>query len=262
MTEIKQLMLANMRGKFGYIAQIIPQGKLIQQGNMQLVDCGKNSDTFNTVVGVPSSLKEIRQVTDYYLGKNLSAAWWLQASRLDDSLKKNLSVMGWQWAEKEVGMSYDVPGAVPIYKKPKLKIVQCKTPQDFEKFGVVLSSVFEEGNSVEAENVRQVYKFLSREETKNLDKMIFLLAYEDNVPVGTMTLYFSHNLAGLFDLSVLPEKRRNGYGSEMFNYSLHTAKEKRVKTCVLAASEKGLHIYECAGFKFLEEFCIWNLQSL
>lgn len=262
MSKIEQLILDNMQEKFGCIAQLIPEGKLMKEGNMQLVDCGRNSDTFNTVFGVPSSEEEIRKVTEYYLENKLSAAWWFKVSQLTEFLKKSLLSMGWKCEEKEVGMSYDMPEIVPVYKNPKLRIVQCKTPKDFEEFGVILSSVFEEGNPIEAENVRQVYKLLSIEETRNLDKMIFLLAYEGDVAVSTMTLYFSHNLVGLFDLSTLPEKRKRGYGSEMFNYSLHLAKEKRMKTCVLEASEDGLRIYERAGFKSLGEFYVWNLQSL
>lgn len=262
MSKIKQLMLANMQEKFGYITRLIPEGKLIQRSNMQIVNCGKNSDTFNTVFGVPSSEDDVRLVTEYYLGNKLSAAWWFDASQLSDFLKNSLSSMGWECEEKEVGMSYDLPETLPRYKNPKLKIIQCKTSKDFEEFGMVLSAIFEEDNPIEAENVRQVYKLLNEEKAKEHGKMIFLLGYENDVPVSTMTLYFSHNLAGLFDLSTLPRKRKKGYGSEMFSYSLHIAKAEGIKRCVLEASEDGLRIYERAGFKPLGEFYVWNLQSL
>lgn len=72
--DIARLMSDNIQKKFISLADQLSAMKVKQLNELQYVDCGMNSDTFNTVFGLPDSMAEIDQVTQYYKEEKKPAA--------------------------------------------------------------------------------------------------------------------------------------------------------------------------------------------
>lgn len=258
--EIDPYMLRNISGKFSYLARRLPDMKVYNYNGLQYVDCGRGSDTFNTVFGIPTTESDINYITDYYHQRNTPAAWWFAEST--SAISPFLEQAGWKHEEDDVGMYLPLDILMNSHSKSELlRIETCTKAEHFQDFGKVLSAIFEPYNSDEAENVRAIYHSTGEHCTKLDEHLIQLVGYLGDVPVSTATLYMDDGIAGIFDIATPEIFRRRGFGSEMFNNALMLAKQKKANICVLQASPDGLNIYKKSGFKKLGRFEVWNLPG-
>lgn len=259
---IKKLMSANIRAKFACLAAKINSMSVHTLGDIQYVDCGNRSDTFNTVFGLPVDHHDILTVTQYYQTRNYPAAWWLPTT--DHGFKQGLQGAGWSLEECDIGMYLILPQVLSTASAvADLVIKRCCTAEEFDHFGQVLSAIFAPDNPLEAENVQNIYQQVGHLPATDLGDIELLVGYERSVPIATAALFFSNdnNIVGIFDVATHPAKRHRGYGSALFQAALRRAKDKGAELCVLQASPDGLTIYQRAGFKSLGIFEVWNLSS-
>lgn len=257
--DLAQIMSENMMAKFAVFAGWVPGFSVHRLSGVQYVDCGMQSDTFNTVFGRPADVADIETVTRHYREEGKPAAWWLSGSSGES--KEKLQQAGWEYDEYDVGMYLDPLGPFPAQLSALSRVEYCDTAERFQDFGRVLSSIFEPGNPVEAENVRALYQMAGEHHENLPDNLIQLVGYADEQPVSVATVYLTGNVAGIFDIAT-PEHRRNrGFGSEIFQQALRVARERGASACVLEASPDGLNIYKRQGFVPSGSFEVWNLPS-
>lgn len=259
--NIRLCMSDNIAGKFSSLARQVPNMQVHHLNGLQYVDCGKRSDTFNTVFGIPVSPEDILRITHYYRQRNTPAAWWF--AEPTTAVAELLGQAGWIHEENDVGMYF--PLTAPISACPKRvlsRIEYCDRPARFQDFGQVLSALFEPGNPVEAENIRTIYQAAGEHCTRLDAQLIQLVGYLGEVPVSTATLYLKDDVAGIFDIATLEKWRRRGFGNEMFYRVLQLAQQKQAKICVLQASPEGLDIYRKSGFRISGDFEVWNLPDI
>ena len=256
---IAQKMIDNIKGKFSFLANHLPDMSVQRLNKLQYVDSGTQSDTFNTVFGMPTYAYDIESITQHYRNENKPAAWWFAGSPIKycEALQK----AGWVYEENQVGMYLELP-IMPVKPESVLSRVDyCDNKNICQDFGHVLSAIFEPGNTMEAENIRAIYNLVGAHNMGVSNHMIHLVGYFENEPVATATVYFKNNTAGIFDIAT-PEKWRNrGFGSEIFYQALQVAQQQGVTICLLQASPTGLNIYKKAGFNILENFEVWNLPG-
>lgn len=258
--DITRRMSENIAGKFSYLASQLPGMKVKHLNGLQYVDCGRQSDTFNTVLGTPASTDDIAQITRYYQQMNRPAAWWF--SEPTTAYAQALRQAGWEHEENEVGMHLSLTSQLQTKSDTVLsRIEYCDSLSHFQDFGRVLSAIFEPGNTVEAENIRAIYQQAGEHSASLDDRLIQLVGYFDDQPVSTATLYFHHNIAGVFDIATPECWRRRGFGSEIFYQALRVAQQKKATACVLQASPDGVNIYKKAGFISTGNFEVWNLPQ-
>ena len=75
------------------------------------------------------------------------------------------------------------------------------------------------------------------------------LALLDGEPIGTSQLFFSEGVAGVYNVSCLPEVRGQGIGSAVTLNSLLEARELGYRIGVLQASKQGYNVYRRLGFQ-------------
>lgn len=75
-TNVSLYMSDNISEKFSFLARQLPDMQVRYLNGLQYIDCGKRSDTFNTVFGTPASQEDITRITQYYSQRNMPAAWW------------------------------------------------------------------------------------------------------------------------------------------------------------------------------------------
>lgn len=258
--DIARLMSDNIQKKFISLADQLSTMKVKQLNELQYVDCGMNSDTFNTVFGLPDSMAEIDQVTQYYKEEKKPAAWWFSEPK--EGFWQYMQQLGWLYEEVNVGMYLPINSLIETeFRSPLTDIQICTEPSHYEDFGEVLSSIFEQFNSVEADNVRSVYRKVAEKSAVLPNQFISLVGYCEEKAVATTTLIITDGVAGLYDIATVKSMRKQGIASEMLHTAIKIARQNHIPMCVLQASPDGLNLYKKAGFLSLKSYEVWNLPA-
>jgi len=77
------------------------------------------------------------------------------------------------------------------------------------------------------------------------------LATVDGQPAATCSLYFGAGVAGIYDVSTMPARRRRGLGRLITQAALDQARAAGVRTVILHASSLGFSVYRSLGFREL-----------
>ena len=75
------------------------------------------------------------------------------------------------------------------------------------------------------------------------------VAFADGRPVATSTVLITGDIAGLYDVAVLPEARGRGIGAAVTLAPFREAREEGCRLAILHASPLGRPVYERLGFR-------------
>ena len=78
--------------------------------------------------------------------------------------------------------------------------------------------------------------------------MKYYIGYLEGEPIATSQLLLSSGVAGLYSVTVVPDSRGKGIGTEMSLHPLRIARSLGYKIGVLDSTMKGLGIYKRLGF--------------
>ncbi len=84
---------------------------------------------------------------------------------------------------------------------------------------------------------------------KSMHKVNYYLAFDKDVPVGTVKIHRIKNVAGIYSLGVPPNVRGHGYAKDILYFTLHTAFRQGAVVATLQASKAAQGMYEQLGFK-------------
>ncbi|TMU54469.1 GNAT family N-acetyltransferase [Flagellimonas algicola] len=92
------------------------------------------------------------------------------------------------------------------------------------------------------------YDFGARTLEKTLDKVPYYLVYHNKELVGTIILYKIGKIAGVHALGIIPEKRKQGYATEIMYNILNKAIKDGLEWATLQASPMAKNMYLKMGF--------------
>ena len=148
-----------------------------------------------------------------------------------------------------------------------MKIVRA-SEKDIPMIVEMKMKMFQEVNSITLlqdnveSKIQQVYRSLYQE-----DQLCHFMVYEEDevVAVGGAVIkeevpfcFFKTPYYGyVLDVYCIPEKRRNGYATEIMNCTLKWLEEKGVHNIKLKPSNTGRKLYEKIGFQTSDEMEKW-----
>lgn len=77
------------------------------------------------------------------------------------------------------------------------------------------------------------------------------LARVDGDPIATCSLYFGAGVAGIYDVSTVPEQRRKGIGAAITRRAMDDARAAGYRLAILHASNLGVSMYRSLGFEMI-----------
>jgi GNAT superfamily N-acetyltransferase len=90
------------------------------------------------------------------------------------------------------------------------------------------------------------------------------LALQDGKPVGTSQLFISEGVAGIYNVTVLPEARYQGIGSAITSAPLLEAHKLGYRIGILQASKRSYNVYRRLGFQDMGNLSLylWKNESI
>jgi ribosomal protein S18 acetylase RimI-like enzyme len=84
--------------------------------------------------------------------------------------------------------------------------------------------------------------------SENVELRIHYVGYLNDVPVSSSTLLLAGGIACMWDVSTVPEHRRNGYGACLTRAGLDDARRRGYRYASLNSSSAGYAMYRSLGF--------------
>ena len=252
-------LLEAMDARFCYLTERLPTGRCFRHGATLSCVSGWASDTFNTVLGVPSSCEDVEAITAQYRHYRWPASWWLPEQATDDA-RRWLSQQGWECTESDVAMAREMNGLPVMSDRAGFRVHDVANADDMTLFGRIMSMIFEREAPVEAAEVREVYSAMQAPEEGQRNWQL-LVGFDHDDPVATASLFIKDGVASINDIATHPAYRRRGFGTAMFEAVLQRIHESGAAWCVLQASEAGQPLYARQGFSALGIIDTWNLSD-
>lgn len=253
------ILLAAMEDRFCHLTEHLPEGRVVRQGSVLSCLSGWASDTFNTVLGIPTHCAQVDATTALYHRYRWPACWWLP-EEAPNEVRSWLHRSGWQPAETDMAMAKEIRDLPVISQRPDFVVKEVTGNDDMQLFGRIISTIFEDEAPVEAAEVREVYAAMTPPIPSQQNWQL-LMGFERGVPVATASLFIKSGIASLNDIATHPSYRRRGVGTAMFEAALQRIHHSGAEWCVLQASEAAQSLYARQGFSALGTIETWSLAD-
>jgi GNAT superfamily N-acetyltransferase len=85
------------------------------------------------------------------------------------------------------------------------------------------------------------------------------VASRNGAPIGTAAAVLAHGVTGLYNIAILPEYRRHGYGTALTRLAAEEAcRQGGASKLILQASPQGVRMYERMGFRTATRIAVYN----
>jgi ribosomal protein S18 acetylase RimI-like enzyme len=243
-------MEANSVGYLTYFAARTPGMRVVDEGDLLLVDSGVVSDTFNYICRAQLNVNQVQARTQeaisYFTARGLPVAWWVGPASQPGNLGVYLEQAGLDSVEVDEGMVADLralPRAVTVPED--LSIQRVSPSQQLEQFAQAVSRVFEPPDT----NVHLFYKRVEAVALSQDGPLRLFLGYWRGEPVATSAVFLNAGVAGIYSVATAPHARKRGIGTALTLAALQDAQAVGYTIGVLQASGEGQRIYQRLGFR-------------
>jgi GNAT superfamily N-acetyltransferase len=184
-----------------------------------------------------------------FKGRDLPMQWHIGPSTRPSDLGERLVAQGLRHVSDEPGMASDLLALDHDPKLPRrLRVERVRDSEALKKWCQTAEVAFNFSKGVGDARAR-IETSLG---PGRLPARRLYLGRIGSQPVATALLFLGVGVAGLYDVGVLPDKRRQGVGRTMTLVPLLEARAEGYRIGTLHSSPMGLGIYQKLGF---QEYC-------
>ena len=244
----------NIKSKFAYLPC---HHKLIKSSdNIVFIDSGLNSSMFNIIYcdGEITSIS-ITKTIEYFRSKKLPFAFWIGFENEPAWLEDELQSLGLTTDEKESLMICSLLHLQPREPQSLVTIKQILDKAGIDDFILVLKAILP---ADEHAAIKTFYEQFSDAILTSNSDLKYFIAYINDKPVATSSLFCDNKVSSIFDVIVLPELRGKGLGKLMTEQAMLYAKEKGFEYTILTATNDAKYMYQKLGFRHLKTLKVYQ----
>lgn len=191
--------------------------------------------------------------------RNVPLMWWTGSTTQPSDLGDRLTAFGFI-AEEVVGMAVDLLSLPEDTAKPQgFVIEQVHDTNTMEIYSKTMCFCLELPDFV-GEAFLDCWQSIGLDSQSKFSYVGLL----NGQPVATASMFLGAGVAGIYNITTIPEKRRQGIGFAMTLKPLQQARKLGYRVGILQASKMGEPVYKKIGFR---EYCklkqyVWLNQPL
>lgn len=229
-----------------------PGARLLSTDGLLIADSGGGDAAFNSVtlmrLAADDADRRVHEAVETVAATGRAFSWWVDPRSTPGDLVSRLVAAGLTEVEQVPAMSLELTSAAMTALGASgefgLEVRRVTDAEELASFAAVVDASMDPPTQSAAE-------FYARAAGAALDpagSARFLVGYFDGVPVATVELLPAAGVAGLYNITTLPEYRRRGYASALTSAALRQAHAEGYATAVLEASAAGEPVYRALGF--------------
>ncbi|OHW63494.1 FR47-like protein [Andreesenia angusta] len=232
-------------------AAVLPEGDVVENSKYVLFTIGKDSEDghLNGAICLDDSYaaETMRAAESYFNSLERNYVFWVSGSenkKLENLLKQS------GYAPKRE------PGSAAMVIDRKIEGVELKSgysiksvESDLDRldFAKVVSGSFEK-------DIELAEHMFGKIETLKSQDVSAKLIYEGEKPVASALTVLSGDMAGIYWVGVVEEKRREGLGAYIVQSATNEGFDRGASAVVLQASEAGEHLYKKLGYTTFKHY--------
>jgi GNAT superfamily N-acetyltransferase len=184
--------------------------------------------------------------------KEVPMVWLINPSTRPIDFGSRLKEHGWILGDEAPGMAIELQALNESVSSPPLLTIE--QVHDSETLRTWLR-VMTVGSNIPEEGLTLLLELVSRHGFTSDPTIHFYLGMLADKPVATSLLYLGGGVAGIYNVTTLPEVRHQGIGSALTLAPLLYARTLGYKIGILQSSQMGLELYRHLGFR---EYCLFQ----
>jgi ribosomal protein S18 acetylase RimI-like enzyme len=189
--------------------------------------------------------KAIDEVIAYYQSRNVSFMWGVYPSCKPDNLGEYLEAHNFKVMGNTPLMAIELHKLVDDRPRPTELTIEEVADEDSMR---LFFDIWHRGYPM-PKPLANRFADVAIDIGVESDVIKYYIGYVDDQPVATSWVFLGAGVAGLFGVTVLPEGRGRGLGTEMSMHPLREARAMGYHIGVLDATQQGYGIYERIGFE-------------
>jgi GNAT superfamily N-acetyltransferase len=254
MSTIKDKCIGNLLNYWGKIATT-SNGVILNYQSSLMVLSQLPESIFNALFKVDLSKCSFKQIVSE-INKHtnhLPFSVWIESPNLKSEIthffeSEKFNYFGWL-PVMVIGTDISFNKSLP----ENIDIVQHEASTDLTAWMGVFSNVFMFDHHV-SHTLQTIFEKMARH-------LIHFSAMIDGKVVGTASLFMDDEMAGFYNLGVLPSYRNKGIASALHNARLKTAKEMGFSYATLQATPMAIELDKSIGFTPVTGFHIYSYNN-
>jgi GNAT superfamily N-acetyltransferase len=243
-------MEANLVVHMSWLQARLPEARVLDRGDLLVVDSGVATDTFNVVcrarLARRGMAERIAETRAHYERVGRPFSWWVGPLDQPAELGDALSAAGLRPSESEVGMVASLADLGAVDTAPHgLRVERVGRPEGVMDFAAVLAANWSPPDRLVEAYYRAAAGLLLRPDSP----LRLYVGYLGTRPVAAAEVCLAGGVAGLYSVCTLEAERRRGFGTALTARPLLDARDEGVPTAILQASAQGQPVYQRLGFR-------------
>lgn len=240
-------------------AEVLPEAEVIENSRYIIFTIGKDSEDghLNGAICLDDSYAEesIKAAENYFSSIERNYVFWVRGSenkRLESLLRQNGHLPKREPGSAAMVIDRKIEG---VELNPGYSLKQVDTDSDRLEFARVVSESFEK-------EVELAEHMFGKMETLKSQDIIAYLVYDGEKAVASALTVISGEMAGIYWVGVVKDKRREGLGAYIVQAATNKGFEGGAKAVILQASEAGEHLYKKLGYTTFKHYRWYPIKVL